>query len=183
MTSSNTVSAGACTGLGLSPKSIGKVIGIIKAYSTRVGNGAFPTEDLGSDGENLCEIGKEFGTTTGRKRRCGWLDVVGIKYSSRLNGVDTYALMKLDVLDGFKNVKICKAYEYKGEVIDYFPSDLQNATPIYEELEGWDSINGIKKYEDLPLNARKYIERIEELTGVKIGFISTSPERNDTIVR
>ncbi len=183
VTSSNTVSAGACTGLGLSPKSIGKVIGIIKAYSTRVGNGAFPTEDLGSDGENLCEIGKEFGTTTGRKRRCGWLDVVGIKYSSRLNGVDTYALMKLDVLDGFKNVKICKAYEYKGEVIDYFPSDLQNATPIYEELEGWDSINGIKKYEDLPLNARKYIERIEELTGVKIGFISTSPERNDTIVR
>ncbi|ALV64363.1 adenylosuccinate synthase [Campylobacter fetus] len=183
VTSSNTVSAGACTGLGLSPKSIGKVIGIIKAYSTRVGNGAFPTEDLGGDGEKMCEIGKEFGTTTGRKRRCGWLDAVGVKYSSRLNGVDTYALMKLDVLDGFKSVKICKAYEYKGEVIDYFPSDLQNVTPIYEELEGWDSISGIKKYEDLPLNARKYIERIEELTGVKIGFISTSPERNDTIIR
>ena len=183
VTSSNTISAGACTGLGLSPKSIGKVIGIIKAYSTRVGNGAFPTEDLGDDGERLCQIGKEFGTTTGRKRRCGLFDAVGVKYASRLNGVDTYALMKLDVLDGFKTVKICKAYEYKGEVTDCFPADLQNVKPVYEELPGWDTISGIKKYEDLPLNARKYIERIEELTGVKVGFISTSPERNDTIIR
>ncbi|AII14295.1 adenylosuccinate synthetase [Campylobacter iguaniorum] len=183
VTSSNTISAGACTGLGLSPKSIGEVIGIIKAYSTRVGNGAFPTEDMGSDGDKMCDIGKEFGTTTGRRRRCGWFDAVGVKYASRLNGVDTYALMKLDVLDGFEKVKICKAYKYKGESINYFPADLENVTPVYEEMDGWDSISGIKKYEDLPLNARKYIERIEELTGVKIGFISTSPERNDTIIR
>ncbi|ALV24030.1 adenylosuccinate synthetase [Campylobacter iguaniorum] len=183
VTSSNTISAGACTGLGLSPKSIGEVIGIIKAYSTRVGNGAFPTEDMESDGDKMCDIGKEFGTTTGRRRRCGWFDAVGVKYASRLNGVDTYALMKLDVLDGFEKVKICKAYKYKGESINYFPADLENVTPVYEEMDGWDSISGIKKYEDLPLNARKYIERIEELTGVKIGFISTSPERNDTIIR
>lgn len=183
VTSSSTISAGACTGLGLSPKCIGKVIGIIKAYSTRVGNGAFPTEDTSIDGQKMCDIGKEVGTTTGRKRRCGWFDAVGVRYASRLNGVDTYALMKLDVLDGFNSVKICKAYEYNGEVIEYLPLNLEDAKPIYEELEGWDSIKGIKTYEELPINARIYIERIEYLTGVKIGFISTSPDRNDTIIR
>ncbi|ARR00245.1 MULTISPECIES: adenylosuccinate synthase [Campylobacter] len=183
VTSSNTISAGACTGLGLSPKSIGNVIGILKAYTTRVGNGAFPTEDHGKDGDIMCEVGKEYGTTTGRKRRCGWLDAVAVRYASKLNGVDSYALMKLDVLDGFKSVKICKAYEYRGEIIDYVPVNLDEVTPIYEELEGWDSISGIKNYDDLPQNAKRYIQRIEELTGVRVSIISTSPERSDTILR
>ncbi|MEE3694992.1 adenylosuccinate synthase [Campylobacter devanensis] len=183
VTSSNTIAAGACTGLGLSPKSIGDVIGILKAYTTRVGNGAFPTEDHGVDGQTMCEVGKEYGTTTGRRRRCGWLDAVAVRYASMLNGVDSYALMKLDVLDGFKTIKICKAYEYQGEIIDYMPANLDEVTPIYEELEGWDSISGIKHYDDLPLNAKRYINRIEELTGVRVSIISTSPERSDTILR
>ncbi|MEE3712850.1 adenylosuccinate synthase [Campylobacter sp. CLAX-7218-21] len=183
VTSSNTIAAGACTGLGLSPKSIGDVIGILKAYTTRVGNGAFPTEDHGVDGQTMCEVGKEYGTTTGRRRRCGWLDAVAVRYASMLNGVDSYALMKLDVLDGFKTIKICKAYEYQGEIIDYMPANLDEVTPIYEELEGWDSISGIKHYDDLPLNAKRYIDRIEELTGVRVSIISTSPERSDTILR
>lgn len=183
VTSSNTIAAGACTGLGLSPKSIGDVIGILKAYTTRVGNGAFPTEDHGVDGQTMCEVGKEYGTTTGRRRRCGWLDAVAVRYASMLNGVDSYALMKLDVLDGFKTIKICKAYEYQGQIIDYMPANLDEVTPIYEELEGWDSISGIKHYDDLPLNAKRYINRIEELTGVRVSIVSTSPERSDTILR
>lgn len=183
VTSSNTIAAGACTGLGLNPKEIGNVIGIVKAYTTRVGFGPFPTEDSTKDGETLCEVGKEFGTTTGRKRRCGWFDAVSVKYASRLNGVDSFAIMKLDVLDGFERIKICKAYKYKGEVIDYVPSDLENVEPIYEELPGWTSVQNINNYDELPVNARRYLERIEELTGVKIGYISTSPERNDTIIK
>ncbi|WP_297987035.1 adenylosuccinate synthase [uncultured Campylobacter sp.] len=183
VTSSNTIAAGACTGLGLSPKSIGDVIGILKAYTTRVGNGAFPTEDHGVNGQTMCEVGKEYGTTTGRRRRCGWLDAVAVRYASMLNGVDSYALMKLDVLDGFKTIKICKAYEYQGQIIDYMPANLDEVTPIYEELEGWDSISGIKHYDDLPLNAKRYINRIEELTGVRVSIVSTSPERSDTILR
>ena len=183
VTSSSTIAAGACTGLGLSPKDLGKVIGIVKAYTTRVGNGAFPSEDFGSDGNRLCEVGREFGTTTGRRRRTGWFDAVCTRYAARLDGCDEFALMKLDVLDGMPKVKICVAYEYKGERINYFPSDLENAKPIYEEMDGWDSIAGIRSYDELPANAKKYIERIEELTGVKVGIISTSPERNDTIIR
>ncbi|ASM37740.1 MAG: adenylosuccinate synthase [Campylobacter sputorum] len=182
VTSSNTISSGSCTGLGLNPKTLNKVIGIIKAYTTRVGNGSFPTEDLSSSGETMCEVGKEYGTTTGRKRRCGWFDAVSVKYASRLNGVDEYALMKLDVLDGFEKIKICKAYKYKGKIIDYVPSDLQNVEPIYEEVDGWKSVARIRKYDDLDQNAKNYIKRIEELCGVKIGIISTSPDRNDTII-
>ncbi len=183
VTSSSTISAGACAGLGLAPKELGRVIGIIKAYTTRVGNGPFPSEDLGEDGDKMCQIGKEFGTTTGRRRRTGWFDALSVRYASKLNGTDAFALTKLDVLDGFKKVKICSVYEYKGQKINYFPIDLENARPIYEEFDGWESIKGIKSYEQLPLNARRYIERIEELTGVKIQYVSTSPERNDTIVR
>ena len=183
VTSSSTIAAGACTGLGLSPKDLGKVIGIVKAYTTRVGNGAFPSEDFGSDGNRLCEVGREFGTTTGRRRRTGWFDAVCARYAARLDGCDEFALMKLDVLDGMPKVKICVAYEYKGQRINYFPSDLENAKPIYEEMDGWDSIAGIRSYDELPANAKKYIERIEELTGVKVAIISTSPERNDTIIR
>ena len=183
VTSSNTISAGSCSGIGISPKELGEVIGIVKAYTTRVGNGAFPTEDLGKDGDKMCETGKEFGTTTGRRRRCGWFDAVAVKYAARLDGIDKFALMKLDVLDGFEKVKICKAYKYKGETIEYFPTDLKNAQPIYEELEGWDKVEGIRKFDELPANAKAYIKRIEELTGVRVGIISTSPEREDTIVR
>ena len=183
VTSSNTISAGACTGLGLNPKEIGEVVGVIKAYTTRVGFGPFPSEDKSEAGDKMCEIGKELGTTTGRRRRCGWFDAVGVKYAARLNAIDKFALMKLDVLDGFESVKICKAYKYKGEIIDYFPTDLENAAPVYEEIEGWDSVKGITSFEELPKNAQKYIERIEAITGVKVGLISTSPERKDTIVR
>ena len=182
VTSSSTVSAGACTGLGISPKDIGVVTGIVKAYTTRVGHGPFPTEDFGDVGERLADVGKEVGTTTGRGRRCGWFDAVIVKHSSRLNGCDQFALMKLDVLDGFETIKICVAYEYKGERIDYVPTDLQNVKPIYEDIEGWDTVEGINEFDKLPEGAKKYIKRIEELTNTKVGIISTSPDRNDTIV-
>ncbi|TEY04493.1 adenylosuccinate synthase [Campylobacter sp. US33a] len=182
VTSSNTISAGALTGLGLNPKEIGEVIGIVKAYTTRVGNGAFPTEDKGEYGEKIAQIGKEIGVSTGRKRRCGWYDAVAVKYTARLNGLDSLSLMKLDVLDGFEKVKICRAYEYKGEEITYIPSDLENVKPIYEEMDGWDKVFGIRDYDLLPENAKKYIKRLEELSGVKVKYISTSPERDDTIV-
>ena len=183
VTSSSTVSAGACTGLGLNPKDIGKVTGIVKAYCTRVGNGPFPTEDLGKEGDRLAEVGHEYGTTTGRKRRCGWFDAVAAKYASRLNGCDELALMKLDVLDGFTEVKVCVAYEYGGEEIDYLPQDLENAKPIYKTFQGWEKSAGIRSFDLLPKTAQEYIEAIEEITNTKVGIISTSPERDDTIIR
>ncbi|MDX4061324.1 adenylosuccinate synthase [Aliarcobacter skirrowii] len=183
VTSSSTVSAGACTGLGLNPKDIGEITGIVKAYCTRVGNGPFPSEDFTDYGKTMGEVGKEFGTVTGRKRRCGWFDAVAVRYASRLNGCDKLALMKLDVLDGFDKIKICVAYNYNGKRIDYMPSNMDSVEAIYEEIDGWDSVVGIRKYEDLPINAKKYIEKIEEITNVKVGIISTSPERDDTILR
>ena len=183
VTSSSTVSAGACTGLGLNPKDIGEVIGIVKAYCTRVGNGPFPTEDFTHYGTTMGEVGKEFGTVTGRKRRCGWFDAVAVRYASRLNGCDKLALMKLDVLDNFDKIKICVAYEYEGQKIDYMPSNMENVKAIYEEFDGWDSVVGVRDYDKLPANAKKFIEKIEEVTSVKVGIISTSPERIDTIVR
>jgi len=183
VTSSSTVSGGACTGLGLNPKDIGDITGIVKAYCTRVGNGPFPTEDFTHYGKTMGEVVKEFGAVTGRKRRCGWFDAVAVRYASRLNGCDKLALMKLDVLDGFDKIKVCVAYNYNGERIDYMPSNMDNVEAIYEEIDGWDSVVGIRKYEDLPINAKKYIEKIEEITNVKVGIISTSPERDDTILR
>ncbi len=183
VTSSSTVSAGACTGLGIAPKDIGVVTGIVKAYTTRVGNGPFPSEDFGKDGDTMADIGKEVGTTTGRRRRCGWFDAIAVKHASRLNGCDQLSLMKLDVLDGFPKIKICVAYDYNGERIDYMPTDLENAKAIYEEIDGWDSVVGCREFDALPANAKKYIEKIEELTGVKVGIVSTSPERADTIIR
>ena len=183
VTSSSTVSGGACTGLGFNPKDIGDITGIVKAYCTRVGNGPFPTEDFTHYGKTMGEVGKEFGAVTGRKRRCGWFDAVAVRYASRLNGCDKLALMKLDVLDGFDKIKVCVAYNYNGERIDYMPSNMDNVEAIYEEINGWDSVVGIRKYEDLPINAKKYIEKIEEITNVKVGIISTSPERDDTILR
>ncbi len=182
VTSSNTISAGACTGLGLNPKDIGKITGIVKAYCTRVGNGPFPTEDFGQDGKLLGEKGHEFGTTTGRARRCGWFDAVACKYASRINGCDELALMKLDVLDGFEKIKICTAYEIDEKKTDKFPTNLQKVKPIYEEMDGWKRLRGISEFSKLPENAKKYIKRLEELTDTRIGVISTSPDRKDTII-
>ena len=182
VTSSSTISAGACTGLGINPKDIGKVTGIVKAYCTRVGNGPFPTEDHGELGERLRKAGREFGTTTGRPRRCGWFDAIACRYASRLNGCDDLSIMKLDVLDGFEEVLVCVAYELNGEVIDYMPLDLEAVKPIYKTFAGWDRTEGVRRFEDLPKTAQEYLKAIEELTQTKIGMISTSPDRNDTIL-
>lgn len=183
VTSSNTISAGACTGLGLSIKDIGKVIGITKAYTTRVGNGPFPTEDFGDAGKKLSKQGHEFGTTTGRARRCGWLDGVALKYASRLNGCDELAIMKLDVLDGFEEIQMCVAYEVDGKRITHVPSNLEEATPIYKSFAGWESLEGASTFDELPQNAKDYIKAIEEMVGTKVAIISTSPDRKDTIIR
>ncbi|MDD5211547.1 MAG: adenylosuccinate synthase [Sulfuricurvum sp.] len=182
VTSSSTISAGACTGLGINPKDIGKVTGIVKAYCTRVGNGPFPTEDHGEIGERLRAQGREFGTTTGRPRRCGWFDAVACRYASRLNGCDDLSIMKLDVLDGFETIQVCVAYEVNGETIDYMPLDLEAAAPVYKTFAGWDKTEGVRRFEDLPVTAQEYLKAIEELTQTKIGMISTSPDRNDTIL-
>ena len=131
----------------------------------------------------MVTVGKEFGTTTGRRRRCGWFDAVAVKHAGRLNGCDQLALMKLDVLDGFAKIKICVAYELNGERIDYVPTHLEDVKAIYEEMDGWESVVGIRDYDKLPANAKKYIEKIEEVTSVRVGIVSTSPERDDTIIR
>jgi adenylosuccinate synthase len=182
VTSSSTISAGACTGLGINPKDIGKVTGIVKAYCTRVGNGPFPTEDHGEIGERLRKQGHEFGTTTGRPRRCGWFDAVACRFASRINGCDELSIMKLDVLDGFDEIKVCVAYEVNGEEIDYLPLDLENVKPVYKTFAGWDKTEGVRSFQDLPATAQEYLKAIEELTQTKIGMISTSPDRNDTIL-
>jgi len=182
VTSSATVSAGACTGLGINPKDIGKVIGIVKAYCTRVGNGPFPSEDFGEDGKRLGEQGHEFGTTTGRARRCGWFDAVATRHAARLNGCDELALMKLDVLDGFDEVKLCVAYELNGETIDYMPSDLDSVKPIYKTFKGWNNSVGVRTFDALPKDAQDFVKTIEEISKTKVGIISTSPERDDTII-
>ncbi|MEO1953714.1 MAG: adenylosuccinate synthase [Campylobacterales bacterium] len=182
VTSSATVSAGACTGLGINPKDIGKVTGIVKAYCTRVGNGPFPSEDFGEDGKRLGEQGHEFGTTTGRARRCGWFDAIATRHASRLNGCDELALMKLDVLDGFDEVKLCVAYEYEGKEIDYMPADLDAVKPIYKTFKGWTGSVGVREFDKLPKNAQDFVKTIEEISKTKVGIISTSPERDDTII-
>lgn len=181
VTSSTTISAGACSGSGLSIKDIQEVIGITKAYCTRVGNGPFPSEEFGETAKMIQTKGGEFGTTTGRERRCGWLDVVALKHACRINGCTQMALMKLDVLDGFSEIKACIAYEYQGRRIDYIPYDYENVKPIYESFSGWDKTCGVRKMEDLPANAKKYIQALEEMVGVRMSIISTSPDREDTI--
>jgi len=183
VTSSTTVSAGACAGLGINPKDLGVVTGIAKAYCTRVGNGPFPSEDLGEEGERLRKNGREFGTTTGRPRRCGWFDAVAMRHAVRVNGVDQVSLMKLDVLDGFDEVKVCVAYSVNGEEINYVPYDLEDATPIYKSFTGWDKSEGVREFDALPQTAKDYILALEDMIGTKIGIISTSPEREDTIIR
>ncbi|MBN2815486.1 MAG: adenylosuccinate synthase [Campylobacterales bacterium] len=182
VTSSSTVSAGSCTGLGLNPKDVGKVIGIVKAYCTRVGNGPFPSEDLGEDGKRLGKQGHEFGTTTGRARRCGWFDAVATRHAARLNGCDELALMKLDVLDGFEEVKLCVAYELDGKEIDYMPSNLEDVKPVYKTFKGWNNSVGARSFNALPKDAQEFVKTIEEISKTKVGIISTSPERDDTII-
>ncbi|WP_207260364.1 adenylosuccinate synthase [Desulfovibrio sp. Huiquan2017] len=184
VTSSNTVTANAASGSGCSPRELDRIIAIVKAYTTRVGSGPFPTELTDADGDYLQSHGHEFGATTGRKRRCGWLDLVVLKESVRLNGPTELAITKLDVLSGLKEVKLCVGYEYKGETIAYPPQEqngMAYVTPVYETLPGWDEdISGARGWDDLPENAVKYLRRIEEITGVKIGIVSVGPDRVQT---
>jgi len=164
-------------------RNIGDVIGIAKAYCTRVGNGPFPSEELGKDGEYIREKGHEFGTTTGRPRRCGWFDAVAIRHAVRLNGVSDIALMKLDVLDGLDEVKVCVGYRIDGKEIDYVPYSLDGVEPIYRSFKGWSGSKGVREFDKLPKEAKEYILELEKLSNAKIKIISTSPEREDTIVR
>ena len=186
VTSSNVHASYASIGSGLSPKLINHVLGITKAYTTRVGNGPFPTEQDNEIGNKLGEIGHEFGTVTARKRRCGWFDAVLVRQALVQSGVTGIALTKIDVLDSFDEIKICVGYKLGDQKLDYFPSsedDQQNVEPIYESFEGWKSkTTGINSFEDLPILAQNYINRIVELTGTKIDLISTSPKREDTIL-
>ena len=183
VTSSNTISAGSSSGSGIAPNKIKKIIGITKAYCTRVGNGPFPTEEDNSTGDLIREKGFEFGTTTGRKRRCGWIDGVALRYACRLNGCTELALMKLDVLDNFEEVKICTHYIYEGKKINHIPFDLENVTPVYQSLKGWKNTAKIRDFEKLPKEAQDFILELEKSVGVKISMISTSPERDDVILR
>ena len=186
VTSSNTVSGTAASGSGLGPNSTGFVLGIVKAYTTRVGEGPFPTELKDADGERLGQRGHEFGTVTGRKRRCGWFDAVLVRQTCAISGVNGIALTKLDVLDGFETLKICVGYEIDGQVYDYLPTAaaLQaKVTPVYEEMPGWsESTAGARSWADLPAEAIKYVRRVEELIQCPVALLSTSPERDDTIL-
>lgn len=183
VTSSNTVASGALTGSGIPPKKLGKVIGIAKAYATRVGNGPFPAEDFGSDGDKLREQGDEFGTTTGRPRRCGWFDVVAAKYAVTLNSCDELAIMKLDVFDGFDEINVCVAYEKEGKRVDFFPRDVEGYKPIYETFKGWSGSKGVTEFDALPKEAQTYILALENYLDVKIRFVSTGPDRGETVIR
>ena len=186
VTSSNPTAGGACVGAGVGPTEIGRVIGIAKAYTTRVGEGPFPTEQLNETGEFLRQRGAEFGTTTGRPRRCGWLDAVILRYAARINGLTDLAITKLDVLDDLPVVKICVGYRYRGELLNEFPESnhiLQDCIPEYIEMPGWQQdISGITEYGDLPAATRDYIKAIEELVGVKQALVAVGPKRNQTIV-
>ncbi len=186
VTSSNTIAGNACNGAGVGPKEISGVIGIVKAYTTRVGRGPFPTELFDKTGDFIQEKGAEFGATTGRKRRCGWLDTVILKNAVRLNGLTSITVTKLDVLGGLKSLNICTAYEFEGKVVKDFPASLKvlaDCKPICETLPGWsEDISGIRKIEDLPENARNYLKRIEELIETPIDIISIGPGREETIV-
>jgi len=186
VTSSNTVAGASLVGSGCGPNTINYILGIVKAYTTRVGEGPFPTEIKDEEGKKIGERGKEFGTVTNRKRRCGWLDAVLVKQSCIISGVNGIALTKVDVLDEFKKLYICVAYKLHGKEIDYFPSSLQDQIeikPIYKRFDGWlKNTKGIKKWKNLPKNAKKYINFIKNYCGVKMSSISTSPKREDTIL-
>ena len=186
VTSSNTLCAGACTGLGIAPVHIGEVYGIFKAYCTRVGEGPFPTELFDETGEELRKVGHEFGATTGRPRRCGWLDLVALKYTVMLNGATSLIMMKSDVLNDFDTIKVCVGYELNGERIDYFPfeADADNIKPIYKSFPGWKcDVSVCRTYDELPTELKDYIAYIEQETGVSIDIISVGPDRSETIMR
>lgn len=184
VTSSNTTAAGACTGLGIAPNRVKDVFGIFKAYTTRVGSGPFPTELNDETGAKMAKLGNEFGSVTGRARRCGWLDLVALKYAVEINGVTELYMMKGDVLSGFDTLKVCTAYKYKGETIDHLPYNIEeeNVQPIYEDLKGWNAdLTGMRAYDEFPDELKKYIKFIEERVGVPIKIVSVGPDRKQTI--
>ncbi len=186
VTSSNPTAGGVCTGTGVGPTKIDSVIGIAKAYTTRVGAGPFPTELTGEMGDLIRDKGGEFGTTTGRPRRCGWFDATIVKYAQRVNGLTSIAVTKLDVLDGLDTIKLCTGYKYKDEVLKEFPTDqkvLAECEPIYEEFAGWEEdTSQMKEYDELPENAKKYLDRISELVGAEVSILSVGPKRAQTMI-
>ncbi len=185
VTSSNTISAGACTGLGIAPNKIGEIFGIFKAYCTRVGSGPFPTELHDETGETMCQLGREFGSVTGRKRRCGWIDIVALKYAIMVNGVTQLIMMKSDVLDGFETIKACVAYKQNGEVINDFPYEIDDTIePIYVELPGWKTdMTKMKSEDEFPLEYKNYVDFLEKELNVPIKILSVGPDREQTIIR
>jgi adenylosuccinate synthase len=187
VTSSNATIGGVCTGLGVPPRAIDRVLGVAKAYTTRVGEGPLPTELTGEMGDRLRESGQEFGAVTGRPRRCGWFDAVAVRYASRINGLDALALTKLDVLDGLPELQVCTAYRCRGKVLTEMPgelSELAACEPVYETLPGWtEPTRGVREYSDLPREARAYVARLEEITGVPAAIVSTGSGREETIFR
>ncbi len=186
VTSSHPIAGGACIGAGIGPTKISKVIGVAKAYTTRVGEGPFPTELNDETGDTIRNRGREFGTVTGRPRRCGWLDAAVVRYAAQVSGLDYIAVTRLDILDGLKTLKICTGYKYKGQILGEFPASLKvlsEVEPIYEEMPGWaESISGIRAYADLPAAARRYVERLSEVAGVPLGIVSVGPARDQTII-
>ena len=186
VTSSNTTAAGACTGLGISPNSINDVFGIFKAYTTRVGSGPFPTELFDEYGKRMSKVGNEFGATTGRPRRCGWLDLVALKYSCRINGVTKLMMMKTDVLSGFDKILVCTKYKYRGEIIENLPFDLSDESlePIYEEFMGWsEDLRTLESVEHLPKSVNDYIDFLEKELNIPIVIVSVGPDRKETLFR
>jgi len=186
VTSSNTTAAGACTGLGIAPNRVKDVFGIFKAYTTRVGSGPFPTELFDEDGATMARVGNEFGSVTGRARRCGWLDLVALKYAVQVNGVTQLYMMKGDVLSGFDTLKVCTAYKYKGQEIDHLPYNIEpeNVTPVYVEKKGWAAdLTGMTSYDELPQELKEYIEFIEKEVEVPIKVVSVGPDRKQTIIK
>jgi adenylosuccinate synthase len=187
VTSSNASIGGVCTGLGVGPRAIDGVLGVVKAYTTRVGEGPLPTELTGDMGNRLRDSGNEYGAVTGRPRRCGWYDAVAVRYGVRINGLDALALTKLDVLDGLERIEICTAYRCGSRTLTEFPSDLSQLAacePIYESMPGWDApTKGARRFSDLPENARRYIARLEQVSGVPAAIVSTGSDREDTILR
>ena len=186
VTASHPISGGVGVGAGVAPKKIDKVVGVVKAYCTRVGEGPFPTEQLNEIGDKLRNAGHEFGTVTGRPRRTGWLDACVVKYAGQLSGIDYMAVTRLDILDGFDEIKMCVAYEVDGKIINEIPACLKilaKVKPVYETFEGWKvDISKIRRYEDLPANAKKYLERMSEVTKIDLGIVSVGPNRDQTIV-
>ena len=185
VTSSNSSAGGACTGLGIPPTKIDRVLGVVKAYTTRVGEGPFPTELFDEDGEQLGKVGHEFGATTGRPRRCGWFDALVARYAIKINGIDALILTKIDVLDGFKSIKVCTGYKFEGQVYSDMPADprvLKNCEPVYTEHEGWmEKTAGIRDFDQLPEKARNYVKHLSNLLETPFLIISTGPDRKDTI--